>query len=631
MRDAHRLPPLLPRLALGRCLALATLMAGCNGGGGDATKPSGGPAKPSAPPSATGPGTPVPPFQGATPKGAYVDANAEPGRYGGTFSLAVPGNPKTFNPILGTADSTGGIIQGSVFATCMEFDNAAQLEVPGLCEKYERSTDGLTYTFTLREGLLWSDGQPLTTDDFAFTYNAILDPKVPSAARDLFKQGNDAKGADQFPVLEKVDDRVFRMRLKEVNVTFSYALSAVYVLPHHKWDDAYSRGEFNQTMSLQTPPEEIVSSGPFRIKSFVNETRVVLERNPYYWKVDKVGTRLPYLDHVVFELVPDLNVALLKFRDGETDVYEIRAEDVELIERDQKRGNYTVQDLGPAFNTNYFMFNLDDGLGKDGKPFVDPIKMKWFKDKRFRKAISHAIDRDAIVRVVFQGCAQPLWSYTSPANRAWYNPDITKYPYSLDKARELLTQAGFVQRDNALYDGTGKRVSFTMVTNSENSTRIAILNLLKEDFTKLGIDVTVRPVPFNDLVTALNDTRNFEAIVLGWGSSVPPDPSQMANVLLSSGRSHNWHPNQKTPATPWEQRINDLFQKNTTSPDMAVRKKAYNEIEAILSDELPEIGLAVIDDHAAGRNNLGNFKPSALRPRTHWNIDELYFKTPKAH
>lgn len=618
----------LARALPGAALAFSALaFVACSGG--KEAPPGGGPATSAPPSEAAGPGTPTPPFQGELPKGAYVETEGDVGKYGGTLVIASAGNPKSFNPILQNETSTSEVIAGPVFSSCWGFDNLKQVDAPEMCEKYERSPDNLVYTFTLREGLRWSDGTPVTVDDFAFSYNIITDPKVPSSVKDLFKQGKDPQGADQFAVMEKVDDRVFRFKLRQPNVNFQHTVGAIYAIPRHKWEDAYTKGEFNKTMTLQTPPEDIVCSGPFRIKGFATDERVVLERNPYYWKVDREKNRLPYLDRVIFVIVPDFNVSLLKFRDGETDVYEVRPEDVELLKRDRDKGNYTVVELGPSFNTNYFMFNLDDRLNSEGKPYVDPVRMAWFRDKTFRKAISHAIDRSSIVNVLYQGRGQAQWGYTSPANKAWYNDKITQYPYDLEKAKTLLASAGFTLKDGALVDKAGHRVSFSAVTNSENPTRIAMLNLLKEDFTKLGIDMQVQPVPFNDLITRLTDTRNFESIVLGWSSAVPPDPSQMGNVLLSGGRSHNWKPMQAKPSTDWEKRIDELVAENMKTPEMADRKKAFDEIEAIIADELPQIPLAIYTDHAAGRNNLGNFRPAALRPKTHWNIEQIFFRTPK--
>jgi peptide/nickel transport system substrate-binding protein len=605
-------------------LALVALAVACSGGGEkSAPVPAGD--KASTPGSvAAGPGTPNPPFQGEAPKGAARELDAEPGRYGGRLVIATAGNPKSFNPVLANETSTTEITNGPMFSSCWGFNNKAQTEQPGLCEKYERSQDGLTWTFTLREGLQWSDGTPLTTDDFEFTYAVMLDAKVPNSTKDLFKQGKDAAGVEQFAKFEKVDARSFRFVLREVNVIFQYAVGSIYAIPKHKWESQWQAGEFTRVLTLQTPPAEVVTSGPFRLKQFDTEQRVVLERNPHYWKVDKVGNRLPYLDQVIFVIVPDYNAAFLKFRQGETHLHEVRPDEIDLLKRELEKSDFVLSELGASFNTNYIMFNLDTGNDKDGKPFVDPIKMKWFQNKLFRKAVSHAIDRESIVRTVFHGQGQPHYGYTSPANKAWYSDAVVKYPYNLETSKKLLAEGGFASKDDGLYDAQGNRVSFRLVTNSENPTRVALLNLLKEDFKKLGMEVNIQPVPFNDLVTALNDTRNFEAVVLGWASGVPPDPSQMKNVLLSSGRSHNWFPNQKKPATPWEAQIDDLMQKNSQALDPAERTRTYNEIERIFSDELPQIGIVVAMDYAAARKTVGNFKPAGLRPKTHWNIDQLF-------
>jgi len=605
--------------------AIAMLLAAsaCSG-----SKPADGEGKASTASSeaASGLGTPKPAFEGEAPKGAAKVLDAEVGRYGGRLVIATAGNPKSFNPVLANETSTTEITNGPLFSSCWGYNNKKQVEEPGLCEKYERSADGLTWTFTLREGILWSDGTPITTDDFEFTYAAMLDPKVPNSTKDLFKQGKDASGNEQFARFERVDARTFKFVTTQVNVIFQYAVGSIYAIPKHKWEAQWKAGDFTRVMTLQTPPNEIVTSGPFRLKQFDTEQRVVLERNPHFWKVDQAGNRLPYIDQVIFVIVPDYNAAFLKFREGETHLHEVRPDEIDLLKRELDKGDFVLAELGASFNTNYLMFNQDTGNDKDGKPFVDPVRMKWFQNKAFRKAISHAIDRESIVRTVFHGQGVPHYGYTSPANKAWFTDTVTKYPYNLETSKKLLAEGGFTTKEDGLYDAQGNRVSFRLVTNSENPTRVALLNLLKEDFKKLGMEVNIQPVPFNDLVTALADTRNFEAVVLGWASGVPPDPSQMKNVLLSSGRSHNWFPNQKKPATEWEARIDDLMNKNSQALDNAERVATYAEIERIFSDELPQIGLVVAMDFAAARKTVGNFSPAGLRPKTHWNIDQLFLR-----
>lgn len=601
--------------------------AGSKGGDKAAAGKGGGEAA-----AAAGLGTPKPPFEGELPKGALKVEDIEIGRYGGRLVLASPGDgPKSFNPIAANETSTTEITHGPLFGACWEFDNKKQVDEPGLCEKYEAAPDGLTYTFTLREGVRWSDGTPLTADDVAFNYEMVVDPKTATSLKDLFRQGKDAEGNEQFATFEKVDARTFRFKLVNPDPLFHFYVGSMRWVPKHKWEKAYKEGNINSVMNLSVDPKELVTSGPFRLKKFVPAERIVLERNPYYWKTDKDGNRLPYLDGVIFVIVPDFNVAMVKFREGETDLHAVRPEDYDLLKREAGKGGYQIADLGPSFNTNYFMFNQNPESNKDGAPYVDPVRGAWFRNKTFRKAVSHAIDRESIVRTVFYGRATVLWAFTSPANKLWHPGDaITKYPYDLKKAEEMLKADGFAKKDDGLlYDKAGNKVEFKMATNAENSTRISILNVIKDDLKKLGITAHVTPVPFNELVEMMRSGFNWEAILLGWASGVPPDPAMSKNVFLSSGRSHVWYPNQKKPATEWEAKIDELAHKATSVLDPVERKKYSTELYKIFADELPQIMLAVSNAYVGVRDRVGNAKPAPLRPQTHWNIDELFIKAGK--
>lgn len=612
------------RLGLIALLALAGVA--CSGDKADGP----GKTKKARAGKATKIGTPKPGFVGDAPKGAVVVKDGEIGRYGGALVLALAGDPKTLNPLTANDSASNDLLRGPVFATCIQFDRVKQEPMPGLCEKHQRSTDGLTYTFTLREGLKWSDGEPITADDFEFSYGLLLDPAVPNAAKDLFKQGLDAEGKPRFPTFEKLGPLQFRFKLHQKDVLFQYAVSSIYVVPKHRWAASAAKGEFAKEMRLNSDPKTIPTSGPFVIKQVQSDERVVLERNPHYWKVDAEGNRLPYLNRVIFLILPDFNSVFLKFREGKTDVHEVRPEHYDPLKRKESQEGYVIKDLGPSFTTNYFAFNLDRRSGKDGKPYVDPMKQAWFQNTLFRKAISHALDREGIVRTVMAGRGQPLWTFVSPANKVWWTEEgIHTYPYDLAKAREYLTQAGFTTKDGKLHDAQGNHVEFSMMTNAENSTRIGMLNVIKNDLTKLGITAHIRPVPFNDLLNSLRNSRDYDAVLLGWGSGVPPDPAQSKNVLLSSGRSHVWAPQQATPATPWEKRMDELVALNAASDDLAERKTYYHELLRTFSDQQPQIQLVVQTAYAAARKTVGNFRPAALRPMTHWNVEQMFKRKAK--
>ncbi len=569
---------------------------------------------------------PNPPFAGEIPEDAFVFEGT--GEYGGTLVLAAEGNPKSFNPHLANETSTTEITSGPLFTSLVGYNYRTLESEPALAKSWEISPDNLSYTFHLRRGVRWSDGAPFNADDVVFNYQVVTDPKILTSTKDLFRQSDGT-----FPKLTKIDDYTVRFDLSEVNVLFVDSVGSLYILPRHKLEKAYRAGKFMQSYLLDVDPADIVTTGPYRLKSFANEQRVVLERNPYYWKVDKEGKRLPYIDRVIFVVVPDFDTSFLKFRNREVHMRKsVRPEEVDLLMREQERGNFTLYDLGPALSVNNLVFNQHTGVStKTGKPYLDPIKQKWFRNIKFRQAVSYAIDRESLVQTVFAGRATPIYQITSPGNKRWFNPNTKKYPYDPEKAKALLAEEGFLDRDGdgILEDSEGNRVEFRLETNSENSTRVQMATFIRENLQKIGMKVNLRPVPFNQLVAALQDSHDWEAIILGWASGVPPDPAMSKNILLSSGRSHQWFPMQEKPSTEWEARIDALIRKNTQTLDFAERKKTYDEIQAIWAEVLPEIELVATNHFSAVRNCFGNLYPSVLRPHTYWNIEELYFTNPR--
>jgi len=570
---------------------------------------------PSAP-IRTATAAPNPPFAGQAPEDAS-HTDEEPGRYGGTLALALPQNPRSFNPILANETSTFMVINQVVYKALTEFDNQAQRDVPGLAKSWETTPDGLNWTFHLRRGVHWSDGAPFNADDALFTFQVTCDAKVAAAGRDLLAQSDGS-----CPAIEKVDDHTIRFRLKEPNALFLSAVGSALLIPRHKWEGAYRAAQFNQTMLLNTDPKEIVGLGPYRVQSFATDQRVVLERNPYYWKVDSAGNRLPYIDRVVFLIVPDVNAEVLKFQQGETDMlWGISPETVELLKRDEQKGDYKVHDLGPSFNTEFLVFN------QDTRKYKNPVKLKWFREHRFRQAVSFAIDREALARAVFLGYATPIYGYTSPANKLWHMEEIPKYPHNPEKAKALLGEIGIEDRngDGKLEDAAGNPIRFSINTNANRAARVNIGTLIKEQLARIGMEVSFQPLDFNLLIDKLVATRDFDAIILGWQAAVPPDPINNKNALLPSGSSYAAFPEQKTPLTEWEKQLQSLLLENARTNDLARRQQSFAAAMRIWSEYLPEIDLVASRFLVAARNRFGNFKPSPLANYTYWNVDEMYF------
>jgi peptide/nickel transport system substrate-binding protein len=568
-------------------------------------------------------GKPVPPFVGELSPDAQVE-DITPGNYGGTLIIATPNNPRSFNPVTALETPSLWVIGDTIYKSLTGYDNYEQKDVPGLASSWEHTADGLTWTFHLRKGVSWSDGEPFNADDVIFTLDATFDPKMPSPNRDVLLN------PDGSPLdYRKVDDYTVEIRLKEIDPYLIGALNQVYLAPKHKWEATYKAGEFDKALAVSTDPKDVVGLGPYMLESYAPDQKVVLKRNPYYWKVDRDHKRLPYIDKIVFLIVPNNNVWALKMIDGEIDMHQqIFPDHLESIQRGEQKGDYKVHRLGPSQNVSYLVFNQDTRKNDRGEPRVDPVKLSWFRDVRFRQAVSYAIDREAMIRTALNTEGIPAYTLDTPANKIWYTDQVHKYPYDPEKAKGLLREMGIWDRngDGIAEDAAGHPVSFNLVTNSSNEVRVNMANLAKENLKKVGIDVAIQAIDLNQVQAKVTGTRDFEAVIGTWQAAVPPDPVGSKNIMMPSGYSYVAFPEQKEPSTEWERKLTEYLNLSSKTLDLPTRQRYYQEAVNVWSEDLPEIDLISPNYFVAAKNNIGNFKPSTLANFTYWNSDQLYFK-----
>ncbi|MCC6758304.1 MAG: ABC transporter substrate-binding protein [Candidatus Omnitrophica bacterium] len=543
-------------------------------------------------------------------------AHAKPS-YGGSIVLTSTSDPKSFNDITAketsTREVTSHIFEG---LTTM---NAVTLQVePALAERWEVSEDGHTWTFYLRPGVKWNDGEPFTADDVVFTFNDLIyNDDIASSSRDIFTI------EDKTFKVEKVDDLTVRFTLPVKFAPFLRAMSQA-ILPKHKLAKAVAEKKFNFTWGLDTPPSEIVGTGAFKLSSYRPGERFVLVRNPLYWKRSKEGDALPYLDRIVYLIVQNLDTAMLKFLDGEVDYIGLRGMEYPLIKPNERKGNFTVYDAGPDFGSSFVVFNQNTGVNpKTQKPFVDPVKSKWFLDINFRRAVAHAIDKNKMMEILMNGFGYPQDSDMSKSAGVFYNPNVEKYDYDLLKAKKILADAGYIDRngDGWIEDPEEHTVEFNFSTNSGNNERVQIASIIRHDLQSLGMKVNFLSLEFNTLVTKLNSTFDWDAIVLGLTGGIEPHFGK--NVWHSTGGLHMWYPMQKTPATDWEKRIDEIFIQGVQELDENKRKVLYDEFQVIVSQQLPLIYTVLNSDLYAIRNRFGNLKPTSYAGPFH-NMEEIY-------
>ena len=554
--------------------------------------------------------------QGASPSADLLRTDHEVGRPGGRLVFALRSEPKTLNPVAGVDIPSKEVI-GRLTADLIHIDRQTQRTAPALAKAWSVSPDGRHYTLELRRGLRFSDGHPFDADDVVFSFGCYLDERNGSPQRDLLLVGGKPV------VVRKLDSHRVVFDLEQPYAAAERLFDSLAILPRHLLEKAHQEGRLAQAWSLGTPPAEIAGLGPFRLRSYVPGDRLVLERNPYYWKVDDAGRPLPYLDEIVFLLVPSEDAQVIRFKAGETDlISRLNAENFAVLASEAAARRYRLQDLGPGLEYTFLFFNLNDLA--EGKPAISP-KQAWFRQTAFRQAVSAALDREGMVRLVSRGRATPLATHVTPGNRLWVNRTLVPPARSPDRARELLARAGFSWKDGALRDGAGAPVEFTIVTNSANAARVQMATIVQDDLRELGIRVQVVPLENRALLDRVFQSHDYEAALMALGSG-DVDPTSEMSVWLSSGPTHLWHLGQSEPATPWEKEIDERMRRQLVTLDPQERKRLYDRVQELVAENLPLIPLISPNVLVGAREGLGNFRPAILDHYVLWNADELFWQ-----
>jgi peptide/nickel transport system substrate-binding protein len=536
---------------------------------------------------------------------------------GGTAVSSIRSEPQTFNRLVGR-DSVTDTIACLTQAKLVRINRVTQELEPWLAESWTLSADGLTYTIKLRHGLTFSDREPFTSADVVFTFQAVYDPKVGSALAESLRVGGK-------PLQVSAPDQ------DTVVITFPSPfgpglrlLDNVPILPRHRLEPALQQGTLAEAWGVRTPPSEMTGLGPFVLAEYQAGQRLVFHRNPYYWRTDASGIRLPYLERLTLEIVPDQNAEVLRLQTGQTDFgqSEIRAEDYAALKRAADDGRVTLVDLGVGLDPDSLWFNLNP-KSKGADP-----KRPWLQQVELRRAISHAVDRRAFADAVFLGAAVPVDGPITPGNRRWYDPDLPTYPFDRAAATRLLAGIGLADRDGdgTLEDKRGTPARFTLITQKGNTALERGAQFLREDLRKIGLVMDVVPIDFGALVTRL-EQGDYEAIYFRF-LTTDLDPALNLDLWLSSGGAHVWFPSQPRPATDWERQIDELMAQQVAALDETKRKALFAEVQRIFANELPIIHFAAPRVYVALSTRILNATPALLRPTILWNPDTLAVKRP---
>ena len=541
-----------------------------------------------------------------------------PGKFGGTLNLSVFGSgPKTFNP-WASADNTSSTLGRLMFDGLFEDNPDTGEVVPHLAKSYELKDEGKTIIVKLRKGIKWSDGVSITSDDVVFTWNEIVFSGLESSG---FQSLCLIDG--KYPTVKKIDDTTVEFMTHVVFAPFLRQIG-YQIAPKHIFEPLFKntpkkdlKKVFLSFWSTNTKPGDFVSSGPYKLLRYVQGERIEFTRNPDYFVINTKNEKLPYLNSIIYTIVQDSTLELFKFLAGEIDVASIRGEDVGLVKKLEKKKNFYTVNLGPSSGTEFLVFNLSRNT-------VNRISTaEWFNNLYFRQAVSHAIDRMAIVDNVLGGVGKPLFTAESLPS-IYLNKKIADgYPQDFKLSRKLLIKGGFKWNENGeLTDSKNKKVEFTILTNAENTTRQSIGVIIQDDLKKLGIKVNLRPIDFNTLI-GRSDSGDWEAIIIGFTGGFF-EPNEGANVWKLNGRLHMFDQSPHKPRD-WEIEIDRIFNDATKVVDFNTRKKLYDRYQEIAYKQLPFIYLTSPLRIFALQNNLKNIRPTVYGGVI-YNLESIYKK-----
>ena len=498
-------------------------------------------------------------------------------------------DPKTFNPLL-TADDASETVRYLTGGVLMRLDRSSQALTPELATSWKVSMAGRKIEFHLREGVRFSDGTPFSAEDVAFTMRQLMDPSLHSPTGDSFRSG---EGALQVKVASK----------NRVELTFPAPIAGLDKL-------------FDQVaiMSAHSPQHEMAVLGPYYVAENKAGAYLLLKRNPNYWKHDAAGKALPRIETVRLEIQQNRDTEMLRFLRGDIDF--INSLDAEYFDKVMSQNPSLARDAGVSLDSEQVWFNQVASA-----PLPD-YKKAWFTSTNFRRAISEAINRGDMARIVFRGHAVPAVGPISPANKFWFNARLQAHPYNPKSALERLGQDGFTLRDGVLRDRAGHAVEFSVITNAGNKSRERMATMMQQDLGEIGIRLNVVTLDFPSLIERITRTFNYEACLLGLVNN-DLDPNSQMNLWLSSAENHQWNPGEKTPATAWEAEIDRLMREQASTLDARKRKEAFDKVQEIVWQQEPFIYLVNKNSLSAVSSGLHNAMPVALRPQVYWNVEQL--------
>ena len=541
----------------------------------------------------------------------YSSLGIEPGTVGGSVTLPLGAAPPTFLYYAQIDNATQTLTQ-QVFDSLVEFNLQTYALEPALAESWEVSEDGTVYTFHLREGVVWHDGEPFTAEDVVFTYEQII-TNPEARAGDAAQFTYTVDGEQQQVTFEAVDDHTVVFTLPAPSAAFLLQ-QRFFIMPKHKLLDftvegGAEAGQINNAWPTDVALSEVVGTGPFMYDSYTPGQLVVLQRNPNYWKQDTAGTQLPYLDEVRYLVVQGTEAQTAQFLAGNLDQLNISgAQFPNFKDLEQQGEDFSVVVSDALFGSPpHIAFNFDD-----------PTFGELFGNYEFRKAMEFAVNRERVIEDVYNGLATIPGTPTAPADGTFYE-DTTDLmnDYDLEAAGAALDALGVVDSDGDgirnMPDG-GPNLQFGLTYASDSQTFTDIATIIQNDFRQIGVQADLVAVQ-NSALLSTGLAGDYQAIIVALGNQ--PDPELRKPIWQPGGSLYYWHRSTQ-PAEPggtpnfdamadWERRVYEIFDQGTTMVDQAARVELYKEWQRLNAEYAPVIMIAKPSNIAAVWDRVGNF------------------------
>ena len=532
-----------------------------------------------------------------------------PGKVGGTYNDFIMGEPKSFNMLVAEKDGTTAGVVAPLVQYLAEYDIVAREWKGHIADfeiKIDEANNKLDVVYTIKDDVYWSfyeNAKPrvkVTSDDVIFWYDEIQGDEEcgSSAYNSQFMPLED--GTEERITIEKIDDARFVFHFPTIiaepilHTNMNFGPRFLYKAAK----DAGGADAVKKLFTVDADPREIPSCGPYFLVEYVPGQRLVYKRNPDCWNRDANGESHYYPEEMISQIVGDANTGYLLFKQGKIEDYSFQPEQLEEavknaqnaltpngeIIADAGNDGYTVFNADGAMNASFWSFNQNPK--NESEPFY-----KWFCKKEFRQAMSCLLNRERIIQQTYRGLAEPTYSFFPQVNR-YYNEDIIlQYRYSHAHAQKLLAAAGFSKRaDGFLYDSDGNKVEFDLTINGSDTISSDIAQIIVDECKKEGITVTPRPTDFQKLVDQLMVSYDWQSIIIGFGGG-SMFPTQGSNVWVSDGNLHLWYPLQKSPATDWEARVDELYHKAKCIVNYEEAKPLWDEYQQIFLEQCPIIYL----------------------------------------